>query len=396
MSKALIILSILFNLACGFGAAAVDRINITDYGATPNDGTDDTAAINSAVAAGTSIYFPPGSYNYTGRITVPAHKSYRFYGDGPGVSTILFTGHSAGIYAPTVGARTLNVDGLTLEALTGAAGRAIYAAFGNANANLKYHTATIQNVEIRGNTETGNTGGYWTTGIYLSRAQNAAIDKVDISGNTGVTSTGIQWTSLTTVGTTGIHLTNVEIKFCNAAIVTSGWVEGFYMSGFEVVSCGTGGQPALSLASSQSSSPSPAFTLLNGHVDMIGDGVRMTNLSAIKVSHVDFEHANPVAVNGTHLALTNCIAAIISDNTFTSQVNGIANENGVFLTSTNDARVSGNIFRTLKPTQAGSCIVAYTGSSTIRVTDNIFDFVRQAYDNRIGTSFYYDTNNIVK
>jgi hypothetical protein len=135
MSKALIILSILFNLACGFGAAAVDRINITDYGATPNDGTDDTAAINSAVAAGTSIYFPPGSYNYTGQITVPAHKSYRFYGDGPGVSTILFTGPSAGIYAPTVGARTLNVDGLTLEALTGAAGRAIYAAFGNANAN---------------------------------------------------------------------------------------------------------------------------------------------------------------------------------------------------------------------------------------------------------------------
>jgi len=58
--------------------------------------------------------------------------------------------------------------------------------------------------------------------------------------------------------------------------------------------------------------------------------------------------------------------------------------------------VSGNIFRALKPTQTGSCIVAYTGSSTIRVTDNIFDLVRQAYDNRIGTSFYYDMNNIVK
>jgi hypothetical protein len=114
VNKALIILSILFNLACGFGAAAVDRINITDYGATPNDGRDDTAAINSAVAAGTSIYFPPGSYNYTGQITVPAHKSYRFYGEGPGVSTILFTGPSAGIYAPTVGARTARTPAIVV------------------------------------------------------------------------------------------------------------------------------------------------------------------------------------------------------------------------------------------------------------------------------------------
>jgi pectate lyase-like protein len=148
--KALIVFSILLNFACRFSAVAVDRINVTDYGATPDDGTDDTAAINSAVAAGTSIYFPPGSYNYTGRITVPANKSYRFYGDGPGVSVILFTGPMAGIYAPTVGTSTLNVDGLTLEALTGSAGTAIYAAFNSG----KFRTATIQNVEIRGNAKT--------------------------------------------------------------------------------------------------------------------------------------------------------------------------------------------------------------------------------------------------
>ena len=88
---------LLLNLFVALSAAlAVDRINVTNYGATPNDGTNDTTAINAAVSAGRSIYFPPGTYNYTGLLYVPANQSYRFYGDGPGVSTIIFTGNSSG------------------------------------------------------------------------------------------------------------------------------------------------------------------------------------------------------------------------------------------------------------------------------------------------------------
>ena len=59
---------------------------------------------------------------------------------------------------------------------------------------------------------------------------------------------------------------------------------------------------------------------------------------------------------GTLLELTNCISAIISDNTFTSQVNTYANEHGVLLSQTSDARVSGNIFRSLRVRRgAGDC-----------------------------------------
>ncbi len=90
----------LLNLAIclpGIAAVAYDRINVTSspYNAVPNDGIDDTAAINLAISPGLnptrSIYFPPGTYNYTGLMTLPANKSYRLYGDGPGVSTILFS-----------------------------------------------------------------------------------------------------------------------------------------------------------------------------------------------------------------------------------------------------------------------------------------------------------------
>lgn len=167
-------------------------VNVRNHGATPDGSTDDTAAINRALAAGSSIYFPPGSYNYSGRITLPAGKAYRLYGDGPGVSTILFTGPEAGIYAPTVNDNTLQIDGLTLTALTPAAGTAISASF-NRGDFAKSRTACIHNVEIRGSNRSGSTGGCWTKGIYLYKAPNAVIDQVVVEGNEGLTLTGIEW-----------------------------------------------------------------------------------------------------------------------------------------------------------------------------------------------------------
>lgn len=140
MRKILTILAVLLAVACGSTAVAtVDRINVTEppYNAIPNDGIDDTAAINLAVAAGTSIYFPPGSYNYNGRLTLPATKSYRVYGDGHGVSTILFSGTNPGIYySASVSTASLNVEGLTLEAISTTPGTAISATFNPGFASL--------------------------------------------------------------------------------------------------------------------------------------------------------------------------------------------------------------------------------------------------------------------
>ncbi len=368
-------------------------LNVRDYGATANDGSDDTAAINKALAAGRSIYFPPGRYHYTGKMTLPARKAFRIYGDGPGVSSILFTGPDAGIYAPDINDNTLNIDGLTIQASTANAGTAISATF-NRGDFAKIRTATIQNVEIRGSNRTGNSGGYWTNGIQLYKAPNSVIDKVVIEGNVDITETGIQWSSPDATATTGIFLTSTEIKFCKSAVVTSGWVEGFYMSGFEVVLCGSAGHAALDLQSSRAASPSPAFTLINGHLDFFADGVRMANLSAVKVCQVDFQHTSPLALDGTHLLLTNCIAAIIADCTFTSQTNKINNENGVFLIATQQARVAGNIFRNLYPLQTGSPIVAYNDSKTVRVSENIFKTCRNTFDNYIGNEGYYDGDNV--
>lgn len=388
------------NLALCLSAGAVDRINITEppYGAVPNDGISDTAAINAAIAAGSSIYFPPGKYNYTGKMTLPANKSFRLYGDGPGVSTIAFTGNpSAGINASNVGPNTLNVDGLTLSALTENAGNAIYGAFSEplspSNNQNKFRTAGIKNVQIMGTTRDGTTGGWWLRGIYLSRAQDAVIDDVEISGNTLKTIGGIAWVSPATIPTTGIFISNVQIKYCDYGVLTDGWVEGLYMSGFEVVLCGRNGRPVMDLKSTQSS-PSPAFHLLNGHIDLIGDGVRMTNLSGVKISKVDFAHINPpVTTSGTHLHFYGCLGIQVTDCSFTGNSGSLKlpDENGVFLTNSRIARISGNTFGGLQPTN-GSCIVVYSGSSGVRITDNLFNNVRQRYYDAAPDTYFWGNN----
>jgi hypothetical protein len=68
-------------------------INVRDYGATPNDATDDTTAFRNAVTAlGGAygrIYVPYGSYIISDTITVPQDR-VNIEGDGPWATTINF------------------------------------------------------------------------------------------------------------------------------------------------------------------------------------------------------------------------------------------------------------------------------------------------------------------
>src|SRR5215831_20796564 len=78
--------------------------SVKSFGAVGDGTHDDTGAIQAAIAADTVVYFPPGTYLYLGLMALPEQKSYRLYGDGPGVSTILFTGNpNTGILAANRG-----------------------------------------------------------------------------------------------------------------------------------------------------------------------------------------------------------------------------------------------------------------------------------------------------
>ncbi len=141
-----------------------------------------------------------------------------------------------------MGQKTLNVDGLGLEATTQNCGTPIHAAFSESGGNTKFRTATIHNVQIIGyprfTDPTYDFSGWWSNGITLFKAQNSVIDKVEISGTYYSTPpwgtlSGIIWTSSTDYATTGLQVSNLEVKFVHTALQTSGWVEGVYLTGFE-------------------------------------------------------------------------------------------------------------------------------------------------------------------
>lgn len=419
LSVVILLLNMVVCLSTG-ATPVYDRINVTSapYNAIPNDGIDDTAAINAAIIPGTapsrSIYFPPGTYNYAGPMTLPANVSYRLYGEGPGVSTIIFTGLTSGIMQSNTLPATLNVDGLTLAA-SGHCGTAVSASF--APSVGKFRTATIHNVQIQGSPREGGSD-YWSNGIYLLQAQNAFIDKVEITGtffpapSTDGTQNGIFWDSSTQVATSGLQMTNLEIKFVNTALKTSGWVDNLYLSGFEFVDCGKNTLPVVNLTSSDPNLGS-GFQLVNGHVELFEHGIRLTNLRGVKISKLFLLHHmscglplpchdDGFTMNGNILALYNCTDAVVSQCGFAGMDGGLYNrltdENGILLTASQSVQISGNYFTRMLPFTSGSCIATDEKSGVVRIVDNVFEItgglggVRDAYDDH--ASAYYRGNNI--
>jgi polygalacturonase len=367
-------------------------------GAVGNGIADDTAAINRTIAAGTTVYFPPGTYKYIGPMTLPANKSYRIYGDGPGVSTILFTGPNAGINGSSIGVNTFNVEGLTLTANSTDCGTAIRAVFSESGTATKFRTASIHNVQIIGNPRSDPSGGYWTGGVYLYKAQNSVIDKLEMTGNVGPTSgaptqTGIVWESSNDYATSGLEMTNIEIKFVNTALRASGWVEGLYLTGFEFVLCGQLGMPAVDLSSFDSSNQKSAFHLVNGHVDCMEEAVRLTNLRGAKITKVTFAHASTAAVPATIVEVNNCVDVVVSECTFFGVGGNVSDENGILLDNSHFVRIARNYFDHMLPGSNGNCIVVFGTDDAVRITDNVFNSVRSPYYDK-GPDTYYWGNNL--
>jgi hypothetical protein len=408
---------LLLNLFLSLSALAVDRINITapPYNAVPNDGVSDNAAINAAVAAGRSIYFPPGIYNYTGSIVLAANQSYRLYGDGPGVSTIVFVGNPySGIAAFDMGQKTLTVEGLTLQGNTKNCGTGIYALFSDTGTNKKFRSAVIRNVQITGSTRDGFTGGYWSGGIYLYKAQNSVITNVEILGNAHdeapanpATQFGIIWESTADYLASGMQMSNLQIKFCNSALRTSGLVENLFVTGFEFVLCGNFGAPAVDLNSSDAANLKAAFHLVNGHVHFLQHGIRLTNLRGVKLSKLlllrhPSEDCGPggcIGAAGNDVAFNNCVDGVVSQTTFIGASGSIDDEAGIILNNAHFMRLEGNYFTHMLAENPGaSCIVILSNSSVVRVVNNLFEItgglggVKNRYHDEAPDTYYRGNN----
>ena len=373
--------------------------NVKDFGAVGDGIADDTAEIDAAIASFNAVYFPPGRYKYTNpnRMQLPGTKSYRLYGDGAGNSIIEFYGSPTGIlmFSTQQNPRTLTVEGLTLKAMSAVAGDAINAQFqGNVSipGDWKTRCLTVRNVQTQGTDRTGNPSGYWNYGLYLYQAMNSVIEDVQMEGKFQH-GTGILWESATGYGTTQLFVNNVSMLYWGKAVKTSGHVEGFYMSNFELAGVGTYGGFAMELfATNGFGTRSPVFHLMNGHFSFLGGGVHFNNVATVKAAGVDFAHTGyGVGVggqgSGTHVYLNGVSGAIIDHCDFAGDP-GVDYENGVFAANNSSGvQVSGCTFG-LSPRFGGSALVALTGSTKIRWLDSLFDGTINRYDNYAGSNTF--------
>jgi hypothetical protein len=372
--------------------------NVREFGAVGDGITDDTAEIDAAIASFNSVYFPPGRYKYTNpnRMQLPGTKSYRLYGDGAGNSIIEFHGAPNGILMSSTpqNPRTLTVEGLTLKTMTAGGGDAINAQFqaNTTGGDWKTRCLTVRNVQIQGTDRTGSPAGYWNHGIYMYQAMNSVIEDVQMEGKFQH-GTGISWHSATGYGTTQLFVNNISMLYWGKAVQTSGHVEGFYMSNFELAGVGTYGDFAMDLfATNNFGTESPVFHLTNGHFSFLGGGAHFANVSSVKVASVNFAHVGfGVGDNGqgsgTHVYLNGVAGAIIDHCDFAGD-SRVHYENGVFAGSgTKQVQVSGCTFG-LSPVLGGSALVAVSGSSKIRFLDGLFVGTINRYHNEIGSGAF--------
>jgi hypothetical protein len=405
MKTKILLFSLLSSLAvCGSLQGVVlayDRINVTNIpgqtvSAVPNDANYDTgpitAAVNYAFPTPTpgytptkSIYFPAGTYQFDGSLTLPSNTSIRLYGDGPGVTTIIFTGSNPGITG-NLGTHTLQIEGLTLQCNAQNVGTAISATF---NTVPRDKSATIRNVQIRGSDLTNTPSGYWRYGIDLEGASNAVIDDVQIHGaytlQTPYPDDAIHWHGPAdpNFAAVELYIHNLSVFYYKTALRTSGWVEGLYMSGFELVFCGSDSTGAMEITGQTSKGFAvPAFHFVNGHINQLVNGIKMSHVVSVKISHVNF--LNQIGY-GNHIALTDVSGATIIENDFTDYDCGpppppplppnctpIVHGNGIYLfPNTHGTRICGNRF-SLNNEVDGSAVVVREGCTKTAILDNDF------------------------
>lgn len=295
----------------------------------------------------------------------------------------------------------MNVDGLTLKAAAGNCGTAILAVFdqesftgrdGNSYRAGNFRTATIQNVHIVGSSPDGYGEGHWGHGgIYLETAAHSVIDRVTIDGGRDRTPNGIVWQTpkLPPYFVCALQATNLTIKWCNTALRTAGRVEAVYVRGFNFASCGRQGAYAVHLDTTSGGLAS----FINGRVESVGGGVRISKFSFNKLSNVDFFHGSGGAVeNGTMLFVeqnrggTTYDTSMSYDTTVSgclfngASALGVAEQNGVFLSNTRMVRLAGNRFEDMRPAN-GSSIVVLGNCNTVRIVDNQLRNVRNAFHN---------------
>ncbi|MCD9004923.1 glycoside hydrolase family 55 protein [Luteimonas sp. XNQY3] len=283
-----ILLALLFLAFNELAFAQNQWINVKDFGALGNGVSNDTAAVNSAIASiparGGVIYFPSGRYLLQSRINLP-DKRISITGDGIGISNLEWTTSSGGIlYQPTIDAagsgadnsREFSVSNITMRTAVAGGGVAIRAVWPETSGRVT-STFNIKDVEIRGSDFTKN----WSGGIELEGAKFSKIMNVSLYGRNSSYSAMSYGIRINSNGSsTEYYIDNTTVVFSNIGLEVRGGTgsgngpEGVYVNQGAFINVGSG-------VIFNTTSSEPLLFVRGVHINAYSAGIHSNALQAI-------------------------------------------------------------------------------------------------------------------
>lgn len=211
-------------------------VSVKDFGAVGDGVTNDTAAIQAAITASNSVYFPQGLYILNAVIT-GGNKNLNLVGDGIGV-TILRWSDTGGFNLSFDGInQTLTMSNMTIQAAkpSASAGTAILATWPY-TASSVFPNCVLDTLEIApadGPTQ------YWANGIILQNAWNGKINNVLIRGKNN--SVDMDQAIALYDRSNDFTITNTQIYFAKVGVTTAASTEGTVWTNSKAIYVNYGG-----------------------------------------------------------------------------------------------------------------------------------------------------------
>ena len=171
-----LVAAFLIAAAAQSGAAT---LNVTSYGAIPNDSGDDTAGIQAAITAsvaGDEVFLPAGIYRISNSLAPKSNT--KFYGAGLGSTTILYVGTVAHSLINITSVTGMEAAYLTIDG-GGASAAAIDGIKATTCSGLYVHDFKVQNI---GTANTGD-GVQFTGSVTNSLFQNCSFSNIGVGND---------------------------------------------------------------------------------------------------------------------------------------------------------------------------------------------------------------------
>lgn len=221
-------------------AKLFDVVSVKDFGAKGDGVTDDTAAINAAIASGAlRIMFPPGTYNTAGNHSLDGRNGLQLLGAGVGASILNVTHASNNLfYTGATVTNNLLISGFTVTSTSVVrTGGWVFAVVNAYNGTGALSNSTISNLQIMKQ----------VNGLWIAKYQFVNVEDVLMYSWVGTNGRGLQVGQTTTTNVnqgSQCYLKNVQIYGNDLAGGAPILSTGLYIEdcdAVQAVDCGIGG-----------------------------------------------------------------------------------------------------------------------------------------------------------